>query len=101
LETLKIITNLERIQNLTPAQKRSTAAALNAAPGVVGCITDYLEYELHQLDKALANPVKLYKESNSDTYVAFKLAERACINKLLVLLTDKTKVLDDDQSKDI
>jgi hypothetical protein len=96
VETLKIINNLERIQNLTPEQKRSTAAAFNAAAGVTGCITDYLEHELHQLDKALSNPIKLYKESNSDTYVAFKLAERATINKLLVLLTDKTKVANVD-----
>jgi len=98
METLKIINNLAKIQKLDNEQKRSTAAAFNAAEGVIGCLTDYLEYELHQLDKALANPEKLYKESNSDTYVAFKLAERARITKLLVLLTDKTKVLDDDQS---
>ncbi len=98
MHTLKIINNLAKIQKLTTSEKRSTAAAFNNAAGVIGCITDYLNYELHQLDKALANPEKLYKESNSDTYVAFKLADRARITKLLVLLTDKTEVLDDDQS---
>ncbi len=101
METLKIINNLVKIQRLDNEQKRSTAAAFNNAEGVIGCLTDYLEYELRQLDKALANPEKLYKESNSDTYVAFKLAERARITKLLVLLTDKTEILDDDQSKDV
>ena len=101
METLKIINNLAKIQRLDNEQKRSTAAAFNNAKGVIGCLTDYLEYELNQLDKALANPEKLYKESNSDTYVAFKLADRARINKLLILLTDKTEVLDDDQSKDV
>lgn len=98
METFKIINNLVKIQKLTPEQKRSTAAALNQAEGAIGCLTDYLEYELYQLDKALAKPKELYKESNSDTYVAFLLADRARINKLLVLLTDKTEVLDDDQS---
>ena len=101
VETLKIITSLEKIQKLTIEEKRSTAAAFNNAEGVIGCLTDYLEYELHQLDKALANPEKLYKESKSDTYVAFKLAERARITKLLVLLTNKIEILDDDQSKDV
>jgi len=101
METIKIIDNLARIQKSTFEEKKATAVAFNAAEGVIGCLCDYLEHELCAIDKALANPEKLYKESNSDTYVAFKLADRARINKLLVLLTDKTEVLDDDQSKDI
>lgn len=97
MKTIKLVETLMRVQQLTAEQARATGAAFNAAEGVIGCITDYLEYELNHLDKALGNPEKLYKESNSDTYVAFKLAERAHINKLLVLLTDSIEVLDDDQ----
>jgi len=100
METLKIITNLVRIQKLTEEEKRSTAAAFNHSKGVVGCITDYLEYEINQLDKSLANPEELYGNGKSDTYVAFKLAERASLVKLINLLTKETS-LDCDQQKDI
>ncbi len=98
--TLKIITTLERIQKLTPEEKRSTAAAFNNSKAVIGCITDYLESEINNVDRTLANPEELYKESKSDTYVAFKLAERATLVKLINLLTKET-TLDCDQQKDI
>lgn len=101
MDTIKIINNLVKLQKLTSEETRATAAAFNAAKDVIGSICDYLEHEIHQIDKALANPEKLYEKNNPNTYVAFKLAERARITKLLVLLTDEIEVLDDDQSKDI
>lgn len=100
MKTLKLITKLERIQKLTPKQKRETAVAFNNNKAVVGCITDYLGYEINQLDKTLSDPEVLYKESNSDRYIAFLLAERATLVKLIRLLTEETK-LDCDQQKDI
>ena len=100
MDTLKIITRLERIQKLTPEEKRSTAAAFNNSKDVIGCITDYLESEINLVDKTLSDPEELYKESKSDTYVAFKLAERATLVKLIKLLTKET-TLDCDQQKDI
>ena len=101
MDTLQIINKLERIQKLTPEQKRSTAAAFNNSKGVIGCIEDYLEYEINQLDKTLGNPEALYQESKSDTYVAFKLAERCTLVKLLRLLTNEAEILDADPAKDI
>ncbi len=101
METLQILHNLERIQKLEPKALRSTAAAFNNSKGVIGCITDYLEYEVHQIDKTLANPEELYASKNSETFVAFKLAERAQAVKLITLLTKETTILDDDPSKDI
>lgn len=100
MKTLKIITRLERIQHLTPQQKRATAVAFNNSKEVVGCITDYLESEINILDNTLGNPEELYKESKSDTYVAFKLAERCTLVKLIKLLTKET-TLDGDQPEDI
>ena len=101
MKTLRIIHALENIQNLTPKQRRSTAAALNNSKDVIGCVTDYLEFQVNRLDKKIADPEALYKDSKSDTYVAFLLAERASTVKLLCLLTEETEILDDDQSKDI
>jgi len=101
MKTVRLVNKLERIQNLTQGEKRATAVAFNNSEAVVGCITDYLSTEIAKADKLLANPEKLYKESNSDTYTAFVLAERACNLKLLNLLTEEIEVLDDDQSKDI
>lgn len=101
MDTLRLIIPLEKIQKLTTAEKRSTAAALNASKNVIGCITDYLEYEVNQLDKTLADPEELYQSKTSDTYVAFKLAERATLIKLLSLLTKEVTILDGDQPKDI
>jgi len=98
--TLKIINNLARIQKLTEQEKRSTAAAFNNSKAVIGCITDYLESEINSVDRTLSDPEELYKESKSDTYVAFKLAERATLVKLINLLTKET-TLDGDQPKDI
>jgi len=100
LKTLHIINKLERIQKLTPKQKRATAVAFNNSKDVIGCVTDYLEFSISQLDKTLANPEELYKDSKSDTYVAFLLAERATLVKLINLLTKEINI-DDDQSKDI
>ena len=100
MQALKIITRLERIQKLTTKEKRETAAAFNNSKAVIGCITDYLESEIDAVDKTLADPEELYKESKSDTYVAFKLAERATLVKLIKLLTKET-TLDCDQQKDI
>ncbi len=100
MKTLHIVDKLVRIQNLTTKQKRATAVAFNNSKDVIGCITDYLEYNINTVDKTLANPEELYKDSKSDTYVAFLLAERATLVKLIKLLTKET-TLDDDQSKDI
>lgn len=101
MDSLKIINHLERIQKLTITQKRATAAAFNNSKDVIGCITDYLESEINKLDKTLGNPEELYKESKSDTYVAFLLAERACHVNTIRLLTQKSEILDCDQQKDI
>jgi len=98
VETIKLINRLEKIQNLTYSEKRSTAAALNDSIAVIGCITDYLESEVSQIDKRLRNPKTLYERANSATYVTFKLAERANLLNLLDLLTEKVKVLDVDQT---
>ena len=100
METIKIVKRLERIQNLTPEQKRATAVAFNNSKAVVGCLTDYLESEINRLDKTLQDPEELYKDSKSDTYVAFLLAERATLVKFIRLLTEET-ILDCDQQKDI
>ena len=99
MKTLKIIQKLCKIQNLTFAEQRQTGAALNASGGVIGCITDYLSYEMGRIDAKLANPAKLYDRAGADRYVTFKLAERAKLNELLNLLTESVEVLDDDQSE--
>lgn len=101
MKTIRLVNKLERIQNLTPSEKRSTAAAFNNSTAVIGCITDYLSHTIQAIDKELSNPIEIYKNPNADHYVAFRLAERARINKLLRLLTEQTEVLDDDPSKDI
>ena len=101
MKTIHLVNKLERIQKLTPTQKRATAVAFNNSKDVVGCITDYLEFQINQLDKTLGNPEELYKESKSDTYVAFLLAERASLVKLIKLLTEEINILDCDQQKDI
>ena len=101
MKTIKLVNKLERIQSLTISQKRSTAAAFNNSKAIIGCITDYLSSEVAKLDKELASPEKLYQNSKSDTYVAFRLAERARNIKLINLLTEEIDILDDDPSKDI
>ena len=101
MKTIKLINKLERIQALTLSEKRSTAAAFNNSKAVIACITDYLASEVAKLDKELASPEKLYQNNKSDTYVAFRLAERARNLKLINLLTEEIDILDDDQSKDI
>lgn len=100
MKTLHIVEKLVRIQNLTIKQKRATAVAFNNSKDVIGCLTDYLEFNINTLDKKLADPEELYKDSKSDTYVAFLLAERASLVKLIKLLTKET-TLDCDQQKDI
>ena len=97
----RIVNKLERIQNLTIAEKRSTAAAFNNSKSVIGCITDYLSSEIDKADKALLNPATLYQNSSTGLEVAFVLAERASNIKLINLLTSEIEILDDDQSKDI
>ena len=101
LKTVKLITKLARIQNLTESEKRSTAAAFNNSKAVIGCITDYLGSEIAKIDKELANPKKLYENDRANEYVAFRLAERACNIKLINLLTEEIEILDGDQPKDI
>ena len=98
ITTIKLVKKLVKIQSLTPAEERSTAAAFNNSKGVVGCLTDYLGYEIAKLDKQLSNPKALYANAGSDRYVAFRLAERATLDGLLELLTIEAKVLDDDPS---
>ncbi len=101
MKTIKLVSKLVRIQNLTESEKRSTAAAFNNSKAVIGCITDYLGSEVAKLDKELADPKKLYENDKADRYVAFRLAERARNIKLINLLTEEIEILDDDQSKDI
>ncbi len=98
MKTIRLVKKLVKIQSLTPKEERSTAAAFNNSKGVIGCLTDYLGSEIALIDKQLANPKALYQNAGSDRYVAFKLAERATQQKLLDLLTQEEKVLDDDQS---
>lgn len=101
MKTLRIVSKLEKIQNLTLSEKRSTGAAFNNSKAVIGCITDYLNSELDKLDRALADPKKLYQNERADTYVAYLLAERARNIKLINLLTQEIEILDGDQPKDI
>lgn len=98
MKTIRLVKKLVKIQNLTPSEERSTAAAFNNSKGVIGCINDYLGSEIATIDKQLTNPIALYKNAGADRYVAFKLAERAVLLKLTDLLTQERKVLDDDQS---
>ena len=98
MKTIRLVKKLVKIQNLTPSEERSTAAAFNNSKGVIGCLNDYLGSEIAALDKQLSNPSALYKNAGSDRYVAFTLAERSTLIKLLDLLTKEVKVLDDDQS---
>jgi len=98
MKTIRLVNKLEKIQNLTPSEKRSTAAAFNNSKSVIGCITDYLESEIKLIDKELQNPKALYQNDNASTYVAFRLAERSRNLKLLHLLTEEIEVLDDDHS---
>jgi hypothetical protein len=94
VKTIRLVNKLEKIQNLTPSEKRSTAAAFNNSKAVIGCITDYLSNEIQRIDKVLNNPVKLYQNNNANNFVAFKLAERASMITLLLLLTEQIEVLD-------
>ena len=98
MKTLKIINKLRKIQDLTLQEQRATGAAFNASGAVIGCMTDYLSYEINKIDKKLANPATLYDRPSADRYVTFKLSERAKLNELLNLLTESIEVLDDDQS---
>ncbi len=99
--TLRIVSKLERIQNLSMSEKRSTAAAFNNSAAVIGCITDYLNSEIDKTDALLNNPLKLYDNEGADLKVAFLIAGRAHNMKLLQLLTEEIEVLDADQAKDI
>ena len=101
IKTIKLISKLVRIQNLTESEKRSTAAAFNNSKAVIGCITDYLGSEIAKIDKELADPAKLYQNERADQYVAFRLAERARNIKLMYLLTEEIEILDADPAKDI
>ena len=87
-----------QLQNLTAQQERATAAAFNNSQAVIGCITDYLESEVNQIDKELRKPKALYDHAGSGHYVTFKLAERASLLNLLDLLVEEVKVLDVDQT---
>ena len=98
MKTLRIVKKLVRIQTLTAAEERSTAAAFNNSKAIIGCLTDYLGFEIAKLDKQLNNPSKLYAHAAPDRHVAFILAERSTLVSLLELLTLEAKVLDDDQS---
>ena len=101
MKSIRLINKLERLQDLTLSEKRSTAAAFNNSSAVIGCITDYLSNEISKADKKLCNPVELYQKDGTGLAVAFILAERATAIKLLNLLTEETEILDDDPSKDI
>jgi len=101
MKTIRLVNKLEQLQNLTPSEKRSTAAAFNNSAAVIGCITDYLDSEIKKADKDLLTPSTLYQKDGSDLYVACLLAERARNLKLLNLLTEEIDILDDDPSKDI
>lgn len=101
MKTIRLVNKLERLQNLTLSEKRSTGAAFNNSKAVIACITDYLSHEIQGIDKELSNPKKLYENNNADQYVAFRLAERSRNLKLINLLTEEIEILDDDQSKDI
>ena len=97
MKTIRLVNKLEKIQNLTPSEKRSTAAAFNNSTAIIGCITDYLNDEINQVDKKLLNPAKLYSGDKAQIYVTCILAERARNLELLHLLTEEITV-DDDQS---
>lgn len=101
MKTIRLVNKLEKIQNLTESEKRSTAAAFNNSKAVVGCITDYLGSEIAKIDKELADPTKLYQNNRAEQYIAFRLAERARNIKLINLLTEEIEILDGDQPKDI
>jgi hypothetical protein len=100
MKTIRLVKLLESLQQLTPRDLKNTAEAFNNSDAVIKCIVDYLNHEVSKIDKVLENPKALYQNEGSDRYVAFKLAERANTLKLIRLLTEETKVLDDDQSGD-
>lgn len=94
----QLIKQLARISKLTAKEEREAAALLNNSKGVIELVTIYLEHQIVNIDKLLANPEKLYEQKDSDRYVTFRLAERAAYLKLHTLLTNEVKILDDDQS---
>jgi len=100
MKTIRLVKKLESLQQLTPKDLKSTAEAFNNSDAVIKCIVDYLNHEVDEIDKVLENPKALYQNETSDRYVAFKLADRARTLKLIRLLTEEAKVLDDDQSGD-
>lgn len=96
MKTVHLVKKLEKLQNLTLSEMRSTAAAFNNSKTVLACIADYLNDEIYQIDKELTNLTTLYEHGSAHLYVACKLAERARNLKLLHLLTEETEVLDAD-----
>lgn len=98
IKAVRLVKKLARIQHLTPAEERATAAAFNNSVAIVECVKDYLKHECAYIDKKLNDAEHLYSKSGADRLVAVLLAERSTYNKLLELLTQEAKVLDDDPS---
>ena len=84
---MKVLQIVKKYKNLSPAEEKAMADTLSASPQAIKIITDYLEQKIVALDNLLCNPKELYSNGLSDTYVAFRLAERATYLKLHNVLT--------------
>ena len=97
MEAARII---KRFKELTPAEEREYAAAMNNGEGAVTIIVMYLEQSIVKIDSELNDTSVLYDRKDAHLYVAQLLAQRGTLIKLHDLLTSKVVVQLDDQSEE-
>lgn len=94
---------IKKFKDLTPSEESGMAVTLNASEGAVEIIRAYLEGEVTNLDKQLADIQGLYDgQGDSHLRVAVLLSQRATYLKLRAAITDKVVVNTlDDQSEEV
>lgn len=93
---------VKKFKELTPQEERGMAVTLNACEPALEIIRAYLEGEVTNLDKQLADVQGLY-DGTGDSHLraAVLLSQRATFLKLRTAITDKVVVTLDDQSKEV
>jgi len=93
---------VKKFKELTVSEERGMAATMNASEGALEIIRAYLEGEVTNLDKQLADVQGLY-DGTGDCHLkaAVLLSQRATFLKLRAAITDKVVVTLDDQSEEV
>lgn len=91
---------IKKFKELTVAEEREYAVAMNNGEGAVTIIVQYLEESIVRIDSELTNLKELYSKPEGHLYVATLLARRAAQIDMHTLLTSKVVVQLDDQSEE-